>query len=278
MEKKIKIIPPEEWPKITQEIVDKYDDAADIALDAFSADSLKQRWKLANKALAISPYCIDAYNILAEDLDSDEEALKMYELGKLAGEKFFGKKFFKENAGIFWDILETRPYMRSLLGLAQSYNSLGRFPDAIATYEQMLHLCEDDNLGVRDILFPLLLKEGEIEKAELLADKYNSDDATWLFGRLLLMLKKGESEEKLKALLKKAIKSNKYAAAYLSLKKKMPKSLPLFYSLGSQEEAIFVAYYQLEAWEATEGACAWLAKELPTRKRANKSVSAKKEE
>ena len=75
----------------------------------------RQRVKLARKALSISPDCADAYVLLAEEeAQSLEEANAYYEQGVQAGRRALGPEVFQEQAGHFWGIVETRPFMRAL--------------------------------------------------------------------------------------------------------------------------------------------------------------------
>lgn len=267
MAKILQLSDPLNLPEITPEVEDALSDAQDLAFEAWEKSRPGQKIALAKKALEISPYCVDAYNILAEEAETDEEALRLYKRGEEVGRAYFGKEFFKENMGIFWGILETRPYMRAKHGIARSYAALGDRKNAIKHYLEMLELCENDNMGVRDIVFPLLIEEGGLEKAEALSDKYENDsDAFWLYGRVLLEYAKNGEEGALKY-LPKALEANKEAAKYLAQKKKMPARLPWAYSLGSKEEAIHVAHCQLDAWKATGNASEWLAAKLPKRGR-----------
>ena len=57
---------------------------------------------MAERALAISPNCADAYNLLADEKEGgEEETLALYRKAVEAGEKSLGPLFFKEDAGIF---------------------------------------------------------------------------------------------------------------------------------------------------------------------------------
>ncbi|MDM5330282.1 hypothetical protein [Neobacillus sp. CF12] len=67
------------------------------------------RDKLAQEALTLDPKCVDAYVILAENADTDEEAMMLTKKGMEIGEKEHGKAYFKANKGHFWGLLETRP-------------------------------------------------------------------------------------------------------------------------------------------------------------------------
>jgi hypothetical protein len=80
----------------------------------------QHRVRLAQEALEICPDCADAYVLLAENARSRKEARHLYEQGVAAGERALGAETFQRDAGHFWGILETRPYMRARLGLAHA--------------------------------------------------------------------------------------------------------------------------------------------------------------
>lgn len=259
-------------PEVTSEAEDALLHAQELAFRAMEAGTPAKRLELAQKSLAISPYCLDAYNILAQESETDEEALEIYRCAESVGKRYFGDKYFNDNKGIFWEIIGTRPYMRVKQGIAFIYKERGDRKSAIKEFQEMLTLCEDDNLGVRDLLLPLLIGEKELKKAEKLAKRYEAyNDANWLYAFLLLEFAKNEPEGEVESILKKALKKNREAANYLALKKKMPDEQPEFYSLGSNEEAVYIAYCQLDAWKSTLNACEWLAGQIVSR--ANKKAA-----
>src|SRR5260370_23607299 len=95
------------------------DEAQEIIYDAWEAVQPKRRIALALKALELSPDCADAYVILAEAAAEPADELEFYRKGVQAGERALGKKTFESDEGNFWGILETRPYVRDRVGLAQ---------------------------------------------------------------------------------------------------------------------------------------------------------------
>ena len=234
--------------------------AQDMMYDAWEVTNPKQRIALARKALEISPDCADAYVLLAEETTSSlSEALNLYRQGVEAGERALGKEAFEEDVGDFWGILETRPYMRARAGLAECLWAAGNHDESIQHYKDMLRLNPNDNQGIRDLLMPRLIQVGRDEDAEVLFKEYHDDGmASWAYARVLLDFQKmGDSEISRKS-LKAAIKKNSHIPAYLLGRKKMPQSLPEFYSPGDQSEAIFYIKENLEAWKATPGASDWL--------------------
>lgn len=91
---------------------EKLDQAQEMIYDAWDEMSRSKRLSMARKALHLSPYCTDAYNLLAEHSESSEERMELYERGVKVGRLALGESFFEENVGEFWWLTETRPYMR----------------------------------------------------------------------------------------------------------------------------------------------------------------------
>ena len=138
---------------------------AQAVLDrAFREMNPGPRRKLAEEALAIDPDCADAYVLLAEVADSRRAALELYAKGVAAAERSLGRETFQRDAGHFWGILGTRPYMRARYGLANSLWTAGCRDEAIAHLQDMLRLNPNDNQGIRYGLAGFLLKEDRNEE------------------------------------------------------------------------------------------------------------------
>ena len=242
---------PEQYPMTPLE------QAQDICYEAFEARGRK-RIALAKKALAISPDCVDAYVILAETCIDDEKAYGLYARGVEAGERVMGKKFFKENAGHFWGLTETRPYMRALDGMANTLESLDRTDEAIGHYRELLRLNPNDNQGVRDVLIACLLETGRIDEAETLWKQYKEDGAAvWRYARALItFMQKGDCAAAKKQLAD-AIEKNPHVPKYLLGDEDIP-PLRSKYVLGSEDESALCADTLEDAWDKTPGALDWL--------------------
>jgi len=238
-------------------------EAQDIIYDAWEINDSKRRVALARKALEISPDCADAYVLLAEETASSlAEALNLYRQGVEAGERALGRDAFEEDVGHFWGVLETRPYMRARAGLAQCLWASGKHDEAIQHYKGMLRLNPNDHQGIRDLLMPRLIEMGRDEEAEALFNEYLDDGmASRIYSRALLDFRKmGDSDISRKSLAA-AVKKNKHIPAYLVGQKKMPRSLPEYYSSGAETEAVFYTKENLEAWKITPGALGWLTRQ-----------------
>jgi tetratricopeptide (TPR) repeat protein len=237
------------------------DEAQEIIYDAWEATSRKHAVELARKALLVSADCADAYVFLAEvTAETPQEAIDLYRLGVEAGERALGTKAFKKDVGHFWGLLETRPYMRALAGLAQSLWGAGQREVAVDHYWDLLRLNPNDNQGVRDMLMPCLIELNRDKDAEKLYKQYENDRmAVWTCSRALLDFRKhGEGPIADKS-LKAAIERNKHVPLYLLGRKKLPSNLPDHYGIGDQNEAVLYASENREAWRSTRGALEWLA-------------------
>jgi hypothetical protein len=243
------------------------DRAQALMYEAFDATSPKERIKLARKALEISPDCADAYVLLAEHADSLKEAMEFYEQGVAAGERAIGPGTFRDDAGHFWGLLETRPYMRARAGLADLLWTSGRREDAIGHLREMLRLNPNDNQGLRYPLASWLLAEGRDEELAGLLDQYDEDSANWAYSKALAAFRKHGDSPAATKLLQAAKKVNKYVLDYLAGEKMLPRERPGMYSPGSEEEAILYAGEALPAWKSTPGATAWLRESAPKKKR-----------
>jgi tetratricopeptide (TPR) repeat protein len=235
--------------------------AQDLMYDAWETANSRERVRMAKNALAISADCADAYVLLAEETARNpEEAADLYAKGVAAGERALGKTAFEEDAGHFWGFVETRPYMRARLGLAEACWELGRRREAIGHAWAMLRLNTNDNQGVRYILLGWLLESGDGSQVQKLLDTFPDDGAAaWLYGQALhTFCTRGDSRQS-RSLLARAQQANRHVPAYLLGRKRMPKMLPETMIFGDESEAVVCVFEQMLAWHNTPGAVLWLA-------------------
>jgi tetratricopeptide (TPR) repeat protein len=242
------------------------DRAQELMYDAYEALG-SRRVELARQALQISEDCADAYVLLAEEAArSLEEARDLYEQGVKGGERALGSRGFEENAGHFWGVTETRPYMRARLGLAQCLWLLGGRQQAIEHAIDLLRLNPNDNQGVRYTLATWLLEEGQDEAFESLLKPYEGDiAAAWQYPRALWMFHREGASPNANAFLRTAIAGNRFVAAYLLGKKPLPRHVPEYVGLGDEAEAVSYAAEGIKAWQETAGALEWLTQQLSQR-------------
>jgi tetratricopeptide (TPR) repeat protein len=235
--------------------------AQQLVYDAMKETGPFYRSKLAHEALSLDPNCVDAYVILANVANTNEEAMMFSKKGMEIGEKELGKAFFKDNKGHFWGLLETRPYMRAKAAYADAVHQLGNTMAAIREYEQLLELNPNDNQGIRYVLFGAYLEEGKWDAAARLLKRYEEETATGLYNKLLLELLKNGFTANAAKLLKEAKKANPYVIPYLSGKKKIPMYRPEGFRVGDESEAIIYADDNFQLWNKIEGLQKWLKKQ-----------------
>jgi tetratricopeptide (TPR) repeat protein len=237
----------------------KLEKAQEIVYEAWDWRDRGKRLSLARQALQISPYCADAYNLLAAESDDLKEQIGFYQKAVEAGKASLGEACFKEDVGFFWGLVETRPFMRAMQGLAWCYWKSGRGAEAIGIYREMLRLNPGDNQGVRYPLISCLLEEKRWNEAEAFLKEHGDEISCHMaYSRALLSFaisgKGGQSD----AYLREAFKKNRFVPLYLIGEKYVPYSLPDYYGLGDENEAIVYADLELNAWKKAPGAVEWV--------------------
>ncbi len=233
--------------------------AQQLIFQAFESRSPRRRVELANQALAIWPDCADAYVVLAEMTHELGEATELNRKAVEAGERALGKRAFTEDVGGFWGILETRPYMRARLALAQCQWASGERDEAIENYRGMLLLNPGDNQGIRYLLAACLLEVGRDDQAAELIEHYKDDaSAAWAYASALIAFRRQGDSEDARQLLAEAKSTNPHVPAYLTGKKKMPKQLPDMIGFGDESEAISLVGDYGNSWLQTPKAIDWL--------------------
>lgn len=238
---------------------DPEDDALELVQMAMEAGSITERLSLCRKALKLDPHCVDARVMLAGlNAHSAKDFAKKLRTIVREAEGHFGETYMEENRGHFWGMVETRPYMRARLDLAEILHETGALVEAIAECEGMMELNPNDNLGVRDLLRGYYLEAGNLEGVRRLNEHYDESILAsaawsavierWLAGAL------AEAER----LAREAHARNPHVARYFTGSRGVPDDLPLGYALGSPEEAKICAGLLIKAWKRHPQAMKWL--------------------
>lgn len=235
-------------------------EAQSLMYDAWDESDPQTRIAAAHEALKISPDCADAYVLLAEEETKTlEEAMGHFQAGVKAGERALGKAYFEENAGHFWGLLETRPYMRARQGLAHCLWKLDQTNAARTHYEEMLHLNPDDNQANRYMLMDLYLTNGLNKESLALLERYDDDiDAHLLYAQALTLYRIKGAGAEADQVLRSAIKANPHVPEYLSDPEQRPIPLPEYIIVGEKSDAVAYATIGRKHWHATQGAVEWL--------------------
>jgi len=238
--------------------------AQDLVYQAYDADDLEERLELASEAIDICPDCADAFVCIAELAPSPNEAATMYRLGVEAGERALGgPEAFGEYEGHFWGILETRPYMRARLGLAQCQWAAGQREEAVDHCRELLRLNPNDNQGVRYVLCSYYCDLGRNDELQQLLTEYEDDgSAEWLFSRAFLTFRQEGDTDISQRLLRAAHDANPHVAKYLLGHEQLPMDLPEYVQRGDDSEAVAYAANFLTGWRSVAGAVSWVRRTL----------------
>jgi len=233
--------------------------AQGLVFQALETSGKAKRLQLAHQALEVCPDCADAYVLLAEEKARNmEEVRRFYEAGVRAGERALGEERFQKEAGHFWGIVDTRPYMRARNGLAQCLWQMGKRDEAVGHYRDMLRLNPNDNQGIRYLMASGLLEMGEIDALEELLGQYDEPTAAWLYTRALTaFLRESDVLDALHC-LQDALEHNRHVPAYILGEKKMPGKIPERIGFGDKSEAVAYAAEFGMGWHRTRGAIHWL--------------------
>ncbi|MHA6533764.1 SEC-C metal-binding domain-containing protein [Paenibacillus sp. BAC0078] len=239
------------------------DKAQALLYMAMEATSSKRRIQLAQAALEMYPGSSDAYLILAEESENEEDARAYLKAGITAGERELGDLFFAKNKGHFWGLQETRPYIRICKSYAESCWFGGNAEEAAQTLEHILELNTEDNTGARYLLAAVYLYSNQLDLAEQVLEKYGKDDAAAAFAydRIILEYKKNGITSQLKMLYRVARGVNKHVPDYLLGVKRLPHNLPDFVGMGDPNEAIEYVIMHSRLWASVPDLLKWMLKQ-----------------
>jgi tetratricopeptide (TPR) repeat protein len=258
-ERRLKVPPWEKdvWTPFDENLYNRADDLLDKAYDLSGRDMLISRvWDI----LDISPYCVDAYNLLADESDVLDEKMYFSEKGVQAGRMMFGDAFIRENTGRFWMDIETRPFMRALKGYADRLRDVGMRERAIGAYEELLRLNPGDHQGNRYDLSACLLEDGRDDTMRLLMARYGDENSCFIsYDKALWTFRvTGGANERSNEMLAEALGVNGHVPSFILRERPVPYRLPEYYGLGDEDEAAIYAANSRKAWDQTPGALEWL--------------------
>lgn len=117
-----------------------------------------------------------------------------------------------------------------------------------------------DNQGVRDLLAPALMIQGDNTAAQRLLDRYSTDiTAAPAFNSALVAFRRRGDTKVARKRLEEAQRRNSHVAPMLLDSSRFPDEIPYDCTLGSVEEAAYYVMTAGEAWTASPGALEWLA-------------------
>ena len=235
-------------------------EAQDLVYDAWETTDGRSRNALARKALKISPFCADAWLILADRPSlSARQRRDFLKRAVKAGELALGEDGFAEYEGHFWGFLETRPYMRARHLLAEDLWQSGDKEAAIEHLREMLVLNPGDNQGLRYVLLAWLLHMGDDTAVEAHLRQHEDEASAFIcYTRALFAFKVSKGGSIGRQAAEEAWACNHHVPKFLARKGRLRYENTGYYTMGGEDEA---AYYVEEyglAWKQTPGAIDWL--------------------
>lgn len=244
---------------------ERLEEAQDLMWTAWDTADRRTALALARKALKISPDCADALVLLAQTARTRAQEFEYYRKGVEAGERALGQEAFTRDAGRFWGILETRPYMRACAGLAECLFDRGRYDEAIAIWRNMLRLNPDDNIGIRHILAARLLYLDRDTETAAVLDQYKGECSTYhLWAEAILLFRSLGDHPKSRQALELALEFNPHVPTFLFEQKRLPREMPDYVTLRGEDEAADCVYELIRPWTKTKGAIEWLGARIAT--------------
>lgn len=103
--------------------------------------------------------------------------------------------FTKEYIGSFWGFWETRPYMRARHDKILNLMTVHYYHQAIMESLELLHLNENDNMGIRYLLIRMYAKTLYEEGAKALIETFNDDIFQFNFPYAVLLFRLQKFDE-----------------------------------------------------------------------------------
>lgn len=177
---------------VTVETAKTSDDYMELAYDA---DTIKDALKYAKEALKLNPNNFDA-ELMIIDLKNTDDTKCVRDLKKAVEKATHNMKqdgyFDEDNIGHFWGIIETRPYMRLRHRYVQLLIDCAMIQQARLECEELIHLCENDNLGIRYQLMHIYAYFEDEQAALRLHERFdNHNETEMLLPLSVLYYKKG---------------------------------------------------------------------------------------
>ena len=212
----------------------------DYLEQAEHASTDTQAEKYIKKALAINPDNVDALLAQAKlTSKSDEDYLKKLEkIIANTQEQLKQQGYFNdEYIGDFWAIYETRSYLNAKYEYVALLMNCTMMSKAKAECEDILRLCENDNLGIRYFLMHIYTHFEDEKKALELFKKYDKEKTTGFLLPLSALYYKLGNFKKSADYLKKLKEVNSDTLAY-------------FYSMASGRHEKITKYFNPYGYKA----------------------------
>ncbi len=245
---------------------DRAENLCYAAIDTYG----RRRIQLARQALQEDPTHTEATLLLAESTFDAKRKIELFGQAVKHGEAQCAD-LLESEVGHFWAISKTRPLIRAAYGLAWALAEDGRVDEAITQMLKILRLNQDDNLGVRYEIIPLLLSQNREKEAVEILNRYSEATGSWLYLKAQVEFRReGPNGRAAQKAIAAAIRFNPHVLELLMAEH--PPTMSEHYTLGSPQEAAIVIEEQLDSWIETDGFVEWMIQRTAALERESKKL------
>lgn len=171
--------------------------AEEIMYEAYLTDNLEKTLELSKKAYETSPECYDALIMMHNIEDDHNKKLEILDKGINYEEERLKRLgyFNEEYAGKFYDIIETRNYIRLLRSKLDILIFIGRSNIAKELCLDILKLNKKDDLRVRYILLAIYAYQEDEHNFMKFYEELNEESLETILPALILYYKLNEMDK-----------------------------------------------------------------------------------
>jgi tetratricopeptide (TPR) repeat protein len=224
--------------------------AQELCWEAMECRDAREATRLAMTAAKLTPFCTDAFNLLADLICSnDAERLLLLQWATRVGE-IVSRDRIADAGGHLHGWVDARPYMRARTALAETLKRVGCYEEALRHYEELLRLEHNDHIASAMLMTGYLELRRLPEAKEILQLFAESGGTHQRYSYVIWCWLCGTPDREFISALQKALHSNAFVPALLS-DPKMPYERSAFgVTLGGADEAAEYVTVSHRLWEA----------------------------
>ncbi|MEA3490261.1 MAG: tetratricopeptide repeat protein [Candidatus Omnitrophota bacterium] len=249
---------------------DGYDDTLDLlgsGCDLLEVGDYGEAEKAFKDIINEMPDHLDAIHHLAlvyERTGRLEEAGVLWEKAVAMARKAYPAEFVEGKDLLPWLMIDNRPFLRCLHGVACIYRDTGRIEEANDIFLEMLRFNPGDNQGIRALVIQSFFMLGKPLKVLEICEEYPNDGMPeTLYGKTLACFQAGDKKRAGESLALAIELLPKVAKAIVKKTMRAPKNInPGYITVGGDDEAYEFRMNNRCFWEETNGAIEWMEDKL----------------
>lgn len=259
-------------------------DAMDMIALALEEPSKEGAVRKVKAVLKKHPGFLEAERVLLDFTEDNETKKLKYEMLLKKEKNALNKNpDLQDSEGHYYEIFETRPYMRLYLDYVEFLLRYGKLRLAAIHGEKMLELNPNDNLGVRYLLLVIYMVLEDLARFDILLASYDEESVSFVLPAVMIYFKLDMfelAEEKLESLVNMYPNFlREYSSVMLEFAESLDGEGPSMYGADSMSEIEdFVFNMPPAAIAVSGGFFSWIEekarkKRVPKKKSSGKRVS-----